>query len=70
MALDGIQQLEAFFHFYFHFFLVFQRKSKKGGPKKALSAFMFFSKFKRKEILDLQPELRAHVADVSKMIGK
>ncbi|CRG95975.1 hypothetical protein PGAL8A_00318800 [Plasmodium gallinaceum] len=49
-----------------------RRKNKKDphAPKRSLSAYMFFAKEKRAEIIRNDPELSKDVATVGKMIGE
>ncbi|VWU49736.1 high mobility group protein B1 [Hepatocystis sp. ex Piliocolobus tephrosceles] len=49
-----------------------KRKNKKDphAPKRSLSAYMFFAKEKRAEIISKDPELNKDVATVGKMIGE
>ncbi|SBS86958.1 high mobility group protein [Plasmodium ovale wallikeri] len=49
-----------------------RRKNKKDplAPKRSLSAYMFFAKEKRAEIISRDPELNKDVATVGKMIGE
>ncbi|CAI9149099.1 unnamed protein product, partial [Rangifer tarandus platyrhynchus] len=49
-----------------------QRKAKKdpNAPKRPLSAFIFFSKEKREEIIKKNPELKSKLAEVGKMVGE
>lgn len=48
-----------------------KKRAKKdpNAPKRPLSAYMFFAKRKREEIVQRHPELKANVAEVGKMIG-
>lgn len=49
-----------------------KRKTKKdpNAPKRPLSAFIFFSKEKREEIIKKNPELKSKLAEVGKMVGE
>ncbi|GAB68243.1 high mobility group protein [Plasmodium cynomolgi strain B] len=49
-----------------------RRKNKKDphAPKRSLSAYMFFAKEKRAEIISRDPDLSKDVATVGKMIGE
>ena len=46
-----------------------QKKVKKEGPKKALTAYMLFSMARREQIVSEKPELRSNVTEMSKIIG-
>lgn len=46
-----------------------QKKVKKEGPKKALTAYMLFSMARREQIVKDRPELRSNVTEMSKIIG-
>eukprot|EP00922_Rhytidocystis_sp_ex-Travisia-forbesii_P019902 GHVS01029379.1.p4 GENE.GHVS01029379.1~~GHVS01029379.1.p4 ORF type:complete len:101 (+),score=25.23 GHVS01029379.1:205-507(+) len=44
-------------------------KKDKSAPKRAKSAFLFFSIERRKELVEAKPELQSKIAEVSKMLG-
>eukprot|EP00922_Rhytidocystis_sp_ex-Travisia-forbesii_P019901 GHVS01029378.1.p4 GENE.GHVS01029378.1~~GHVS01029378.1.p4 ORF type:complete len:101 (+),score=22.81 GHVS01029378.1:214-516(+) len=44
-------------------------KKDKSAPKRAKSAFLFFSIERRKELVEEKPELQSKIAEVSKMLG-
>lgn len=49
-----------------------KKRSKKdpNAPKRALSAYMFFAKDKREEIIKKNPTLKSDISRVGKMIGE
>lgn len=48
-----------------------KKRAKKdpNAPKRPLSAYMFFARDKREEIIGKKPELKANVAEVGRQIG-
>eukprot|EP00922_Rhytidocystis_sp_ex-Travisia-forbesii_P019900 GHVS01029377.1.p3 GENE.GHVS01029377.1~~GHVS01029377.1.p3 ORF type:complete len:102 (+),score=22.93 GHVS01029377.1:350-655(+) len=44
-------------------------KKDKSAPKRAKSAFLFFSIERRKVLVEAKPELQSKIAEVSKMLG-
>lgn len=49
-----------------------KKRAKKdpNAPKRALSAYMFFAKDKREEIIKKNPSLKSDISKVGKMIGE
>mmetsp|Transcript_2460 Transcript_2460/g.2886 ORF Transcript_2460/g.2886 Transcript_2460/m.2886 type:complete len:94 (-) Transcript_2460:244-525(-) len=47
-----------------------KKKVKKDGPKKAMSAYIFFSNKRRPEIVVDKPELKSKITEISKLIGE
>lgn len=49
---------------------VVRRKKDPNAPRRGLSAFMFFAKEKRLEIVNANPELKSQMTKVGKMVGE
>lgn len=47
-----------------------KKKKDPNAPRRALSAFMFFAKEKRIEIINENPELKSQMTKVGKMVGE
>ncbi|CBZ52635.1 Zgc:123215, related [Neospora caninum Liverpool] len=47
-----------------------RKKKDPNAPRRALSAFMFFAKEKRTEIVAAHPELKSQMTKVGKMVGE
>ncbi|ESS31807.1 HMG (high mobility group) box domain-containing protein [Toxoplasma gondii VEG] len=47
-----------------------RKKKDPNAPRRALSAFMFFAKEKRTEIVAANPELKSQMTKVGKMVGE
>lgn len=45
------------------------KKTKKEGPKRPLSAYMYFGQERRKSLIEEKPELKAAVTEISKILG-